>query len=354
MRSLMPRCAAVPRARMIETVLNQLAAGKGLSIDDAQAVFEQVMQGRCSDVQIAALLTALRVKGETVEELVGAVEAMRHHLVPIDAGRDDILDTCGTGGDESGTFNVSTAAALVAAAAGAAVVKHGNRGVSSASGSSDVLEALGVRVDVGPDVVARCIRELSFGFCFAPVFHRAMHYAAPVRKQLRFRTLFNLAGPLANPVRPAYQLLGVGQPELAELMAEAIRRLGIRQAFVVWGADGMDEVTLSGTTRVFDVRPDSIRQSQWKPDDFALPVRLIDEIRVASPGESAQVIRAILDGRPGAHRDVVLANAAAALWVAGKAEGLVDGVQRAAAAIDAGKAAHLLDRLVAVTNETTH
>jgi anthranilate phosphoribosyltransferase len=322
-----------------------------LSAAEAEAVFEQVMQGRCSDVQIAALLTGLRVKGETVDELLGAVRALRRHAAPVETGRDDVLDTCGTGGDGSGTFNVSTAAALVAAAAGAVVAKHGNRGVSSASGSSQVLEALGVRVDVGGEVVRRSIAELGFGFCFAPRFHGAMRYAAPVRRELRFRTIFNLAGPLANPARPGFQLVGVGRVELAEIMAAALERLGTRRAFVVCGAEGVDEVALWGTTTVLDVQPGSIRRLQWTPDDFGLAACESERLRVHSPEESARVIRAILAGQRGPHRDVVLANAAAALWVAGMAEGLLDGVRRAAEAIDQQRAAGLLDRLIALTNE---
>jgi len=262
-----------------------------------------------------------------------------------------VLDTCGTGGDESGTFNISTAAALVAAATGAVVAKHGNKSVSSSSGSSELLEGLGVRIDAGPALVARCLDELGFGFCYAPVFHGAMRHAAPVRKELRFRTIFNLAGPLANPARPRFQLLGVGRCELALTMAEALRQLGIRRAAVVTGSDGMDEVTLTGPTSVVEVQADEVRRTEWQPEDFGLPACRLEDLRVSTPEESVAVVRAILAGGAGPPRDVVLANAAAALWVAEKAGSLVEGVRRAAASIDQGKAAALLERLIALTNE---
>jgi anthranilate phosphoribosyltransferase len=336
---------------MIENVLKQLAEGTDLSAVQAQAAFEQVMRGACTPVQIASLLTALRVKGETVEELVGAARALRQHATLVETGRDDVLDTCGTGGDETGTLNISTAAALVAAAAGAVVAKHGNRSVSSASGSSELLEGLGVRIDVGPERVAQCIRELGFGFCFAPVFHGAMRHAAPVRKELRFRTIFNLAGPLANPAQPSYQLLGVARPELVELMAGALQLLGTRRAAVVCGSDGMDEVTLTGPTSVCEVAGKVLRPTRWQPADFGLAACRLEDLKVDSPGESVEVVGDVLAGRPGPPRDVVLANAAAALWVAEKADSLVDGVQLAAEAVDHGKAARLLARLVAFTNE---
>ena len=342
------------RTRMntpIEHTLEKLSEGASLSEAEAQDAFTLVMRGECTAAQIASLLTALRVKGESVEELVGAVRALRHHATPVGIDRDDVLDTCGTGGDVSGTFNISTAAALVAAAAGAVVVKHGNRSVSSSSGSSELLEGLGVRIDGGPEVVARCTRELGFGFCFAPLFHTAMRHAAPVRKELRFRTLFNLAGPLANPVRPSFQLLGVGRPELAELMGESLRRLGIRHAVIVCGGGRLDEVTLTGPTSVVEVRAKELRAIQWHPHGFGLTECRLEELQVSSPAESVEVVRAILEGAPGARRNVVLANAAAALWVAGRAENLREGVALAAEAIDQRKAADLVARLITLTNE---
>lgn len=336
---------------MIHQILGKLASSEDLSVEEARVAFESVMQGQCTEAQIAALLTALRVKKETVDEIVGAAEALRRHVTPIEVGRADLLDTCGTGGDGAATFNISTAAALVTAAAGVPVAKHGNRSVSSSSGSADVLSALGVNVEVAPDVVARCIRELGFGFCYAPILHVAMRHAAPVRRQLRFRTIFNLVGPLTNPARAGYQLLGVGRPDIAEKLAQALGRLGTRHALVVCGEDGLDEVSLSRPTNVYDVRGNQLRTHRWAAEDFGLAACDNDKLVVSSPEQSAEVVREVLNGRHGPQRDIVLANAAAALMAAERVDELRIGVRMAAEAIDQGQAIELLGRLITLTNE---
>jgi anthranilate phosphoribosyltransferase len=307
------------------------------------------MQGDCPDAQIAAFLTALRMKGETVEEIVGAASVMREHVTRINTGRDDLLDTCGTGGDALSTFNISTATALVAAACGVPVAKHGNRSFSGVSGSAEALQELGVNIEVGVPVVEQCIREVGVGFCYAPLLHPSMRHAVPVRKQLRFRTIFNILGPLTNPAQAQHQLLGVSRRELVEKLGEALSRLGTRHAFVVCGHDGLDEVTLTGPTFVAEVRDGATHTHQWHPQDFGLPACRLEDLRVDSATESASRIRDVLGGTPGPSRDIVLANAAAGLLVAGHVSDLRTGVERAAHAIDAGRASRVLQSLVELT-----
>jgi anthranilate phosphoribosyltransferase len=267
-------------------------------------------------------------------------------MVRLDTGGRAVLDTCGTGGDGQGTLNISTAAALVAAGCGVAVVKHGNRGVSSASGSADVLLALGVKIDAELDQVGRCLREAGMAFCFAPRFHPAMRHVAEVRKRLRFRTLFNLIGPLANPAGATHQLIGVGRPELLEVLAESLARLGTTRAFLVCGQDGLDEVSLSGPTLVRQVTPDGVRVLEWTPEDFDLPRCTTADLQVRGAQESADRIRAVLAGEPGPAAQVVIANAAAALLASGSVASLPEGVARAALALRNGQAQRVLERLV--------
>jgi anthranilate phosphoribosyltransferase len=305
-----------------------------------------MLDGAAADADVAALLTALSIKGESAGELAAAARVLREHMVRLETGRDDVLDTCGTGGDGSGTFNVSTATALVVAGAGVPVVKHGNRAVSGRSGSADVLAALGIRVEGGADFARRCLDYAGLGFCLAPQFHPAMRHVAAVRRRLGFRTLFNCLGPLLNPAGAPYQLLGVGRPEWLDPLAGALARLGIRRAFVVCGSDGLDEVTLGGPTWVREVRGGEVIAREWTPRDFDLEPSSRAELCVETSEQSARTIEGILDGQSGPATRVVLANAAAALLAVGRVAGLAEGVDRAAQAVGSGAARRVLHRLV--------
>lgn len=319
------------------------------------SVMEQAMQvlmtGRADAAEAAAFLTALRMKGESPDELATAARVLRRHMEPLDIRNLPAVDTCGTGGDQTGTLNLSTAAAFVVAGCGVPVVKHGNRAVSSRSGSADVLTALGVRVDVPPAIALLCLEEGGMAFCFAPRYHPAMRHVARVRQALGFRTLFNLLGPLCNPAGVRYQLLGVGRPELLDLMANTLLRLGSGEAFVVHGSDGLDEVSLTGPTIVRWVRQSGLDHLIWAPEDFGLPRHSLEEIRVADAAESAARIRTVLAGQHGPDRDFVLANAAAVLVLVRAASDLRDAVARAAEAIDSGKALAVLQKLIRLTTE---
>jgi anthranilate phosphoribosyltransferase len=295
------------------------------------------------------LLLALREKGEAVEEIAGAAAALRQHMTRIHSRRDELLDTCGTGGDGTRTFNISTAAALVAAAAGVAVAKHGNRRITSACGSADVLAALGVNIEAGSDVVERCLDELGICFCFAPQLHPAMKRVAAIRRALGVPTVFNLLGPLSNPAGAPYQLLGVGRGELRGKLAHALQRLGARRAAVVSGRDGMDEVTLADATDVHLVEGDQVQPTQWTPEDFGVDRADRAALLAATPDESAALIRRVLLGEAGPPRDIVVANAAAGLWLARREPSLRQCAERAREAIDSRAAAELLDRLVEFT-----
>src|SRR5947209_4644104 len=329
-------------------VLPALLDRQPLAPDTLRRVMDDVLAGRCPETDIAVFLAALRVKGETAEELAAAAGVMRERMVPLVTGRDDVLDTCGTGGDGAGTFNLSTAAAFVAAAAGVPVVKHGNKAASSRSGSSaDVLRELGVPMACDPDVARRSLERFGLVFCFAPHFHPALGRLADLRRRLGVRTLFDLLGPLANPAKAAYQLLGVGRPELLDPMAGALARLGVRRAFLVCGDDGLDEVSLAGPTAVREVHDGRVSALRWTPDDFGLNGCDPADLRVPDPGASAAAIRAVFAGKPGPARRVVVANAAVALLAAGRAADLRDGVRQAESVIDSGQVAQLLERLQA-------
>ncbi|HTM56372.1 MAG TPA: anthranilate phosphoribosyltransferase [Pirellulales bacterium] len=335
---------------MIESTLGRLAGGENLSQDEMADTIEAIVEGKWTDGQIGILLTALRAKGETAEEIAGAALALRRHMTPIRTNLPGIVDTCGTGGDGSGTFNISTAAALVTAAAGVPVAKHGNRRMTSKSGSADVLAELGVNVEASVELVEQSLKQLGICFCFAPLLHPSMKRVSQVRHQLGMPTIFNLLGPLVNPATAPYQVVGVGKAELRGVIAEALRLLGTRRSIVVQGEDGLDEVTLSGPTRVTEVTSEGLRNFSWTPSDFGLEPDSLERLRVETPAESATKIRDVLDGTPGPARDVVLINAAAALWVAGKAETLLECVDLAATAIDLGAASELLKRLAHLTN----
>lgn len=325
----------------IQHALERLVAGHDLDAMEAYAAFGGIMDGQCSEAEIAALLTALRVKGEAVAEIVGAARAMAERATVIPVKHHALLDTCGTGGDQLHTFNISTATAFVVAACGVPVAKHGNRGVSSSSGSADVLEQLGVNISLAPEAVAKCIEEVGIGFCFAPLCHSAMKHAAPVRKQLKFRTIFNLLGPLTNPARAQYQLLGTGKREAAHRLARALAELGRKHAYVVCGADQLDEVSLWGTTTAYEVTGSQVIEHHWTPATFGLSECRVEDLQVESPAESAAVIRNVFSGQNLPARNIVLANAAVALLAAEREEDLRKAVQRAAEAIDSGAVARV-------------
>ena len=330
-------------------------------MEDMAAAIDAVMRGEIDEPRIALLLTALRAKGETVDELAGAAAAMRTHMTPVRSTRADLLDTCGTGGDASGTFNISTAAALVAAGAGIPVAKHGNRSITSRSGSADVLTELGINVEADVEVIEACLNEVGICFCFAPKLHPAMRHVAPVRRKLGVPTIFNLLGPLCNPASAPRQLLGSGRRETARMLAAALERLGTERAIVVTGSDGLDEVTLAGPTHVIEVMgpgklptegaaPSELREFAWTPADFGLERRDLTPLHVDEPQQSAAMIREVLKAAPGPARDIVVANAAAALWVAGKVDTPAAGAKLAAEAIDSGAAAHVLAQWAIVSH----
>jgi len=335
----------------LSTVVAAVFEQRDLSDADMQRAVAAMMDGRCQEAEIASVLTALRCRGETVPQLVGAARAMRERACRIPTRRQGLLDTCGTGGDGLHTFNISTATALVAAAAGVPVAKHGNRSATSRSGSADVLEALGVSLALSPEQVGACIDELGIGFCFAQSVHGAMKHVAPVRKQLGFRTIFNLLGPLTNPAGADFQLVGASRVSLAKLLAGALCELGVKHALVVCGNDELDEVSLWGETTVFEVRGGTMRQQAWTADLLGLPACTASELRVDSPAESAACIREVLEGAPDSTRHIVLANAAAALVAAGRVPSPREGVEIAAEAIDSGRAALLLEHFAARTRQ---
>jgi anthranilate phosphoribosyltransferase len=330
----------------INTAIDHVHAGRHLSMQQMESVMGQIMDGLCDEEQIALLLTGLHDKGETVEEVAGAAAAMRRQMTPIRSRRTGLLDTCGTGGDGSKTFNISTTAALVAAAAGVPVAKHGNRGMTSRSGSADVLAALGVNIEADVACVEACLDELGICFCFAPLLHKAMKHVAPVRKKLGTPTVFNILGPLVNPAAAPFQLLGVGRSALQPLMAETLLLLGTKHAVIVHGADGLDEVSISGPTHVIEALGGRLRHFDWTPADFGLEAAGIETMLVTGPEESAAMIRGVLDNRPGPPRDIVIANAAAALWTARRDPSPRKSAQIAANAIASGAARELLDRLI--------
>ena len=325
--------------------IEQLLAGKPLTREQARDVMNQVMAGESTPVQIAGLLIALRAKGETVEEMAGFVDSMRAHATPLSVP-EGTIDTCGTGGDRAGTFNISTAAALVAAGAGIPVAKHGNRAASSRCGSADVLEALGVDITLGPDGVRRCIDVAGVGFCFAPTFHPAMRHAGPARRELGVRTVFNVLGPLANPGRVRRQALGVGAPTLAPLMVRVLKDLGHERALVFFGEDGIDELTTTQPSRVFELKDGVVSEYELEPQELGIPRGRSEDLRGGTPPENAQLLRQVLDREAGPRRDIVLLNAAAAIIAAGRVNDWKEGLAMARESIDSGRARQALNRLV--------
>jgi anthranilate phosphoribosyltransferase len=327
--------------------LSKIAAHEPLSADEAAEAMRRVMAGEATPGQLGGLLMGLRTKGETVDELDGLARTMLAFAHPVDA-RTPVVDTCGTGGDRRGTFNISTIAAIVVAGAGVPVAKHGNRAASSHCGSADLLEALGVRIDLGPEGVERCLVEAGIAFMFAPVFHPAMAHAGPVRRELRVPTAFNFLGPLTNPARPFAQVVGVSDPRMVPLVAEVLARRGVR-AKVFRGSDGLDELTTTGPSTVFEVAGEGVRESTLDPEDVGLGPASPDDLLGGDVEASAAIARSILDGEGGPRRDVVLLNAAAALEVAGAVATMSEGVAVAARAVDSGAAAATLERWAAVS-----
>lgn len=332
-------------------LLATLMDRRPLSADRMRGAIREMMEGLWDESRIAAFLTALRHKGETGEEIAAAAAVLRDHMVRLDVGGIEVLDTCGTGGDGSGTFNISTAAALVAAGAGVPVVKHGNRAASGHTGSADVLAAWGFELDSDPACARRCLKQAGLAFCFAPRFHPAMRHVAAARRRMGFRTLFNCLGPLANPAGACYQLIGVGHLDWLEPLADAVRRLGTRRALLVHGRDGMDEVSLAGPTLVREIRNGQVSSWEWNAKEFDLAPCSLKELRVDGPHESADRILAILNGEESPAARVVWANASAALFAADKAETPAQGVDQARDAIATGKARAVLARLLACSQK---
>ena len=338
---------------MILEVLTKLLDGKQLSRAEAREVMGEIMRGEATPAQIGGFLVALRAKGETPDEIAGCAEAMREHVLPVRPRRSDLVDTAGTGGDGAHTINISTAAALVAASAGAAVAKHGNRAVSSACGSADVLEALGFTLDQEPDRIARSIDELGFGFLFAPSHHPAMRHAAPVRKDLATRTVFNVLGPLTNPAGARAQVVGVYSPQLVRTIAEVLASLGASRAFVVHGAGGIDELSPAGSNLVAEVVEGSVRERELDPEsELGLPRCSVEELRGGAPEENAAAIREVFAGADGGRRSAVLLNAAGAIAAGGHAADLREGLELARETVDSGAAAERLERLITFSRET--
>jgi anthranilate phosphoribosyltransferase len=331
----------------MQDTLARLLDGHDLTRAEAREAMDSIMSGEASPALIGGFLVALRLKGETADEIAGCAEAMRAHVLAVNPQRDDLVDTAGTGGDGGRTFNISTAAALVAAAAGAGVAKHGNRAVSSSSGSADVLEALGFTLELPPDRIAQSIDELGFGFLFAPTHHPAMKHAAPVRKELAARTVFNVLGPLTNPAGARAQVVGVYSADLVQTIAEVLAALGARRAFVVHGAAGIDELSPAGPNLVCEVVDGDVKEREIDPLDLGVPRCAPEELRGGSPEENAQAIRDVFAGADGGRRDAILLNAAGAIAAGGHAADLQEGLELAREAVESGAAGERLEALIA-------
>ena len=344
----------------IVAAIRRVVEGNHLNRSEAESVMETLMSGQATDAQIASFLTALRMKGETVEELIGFARVIRSRVSAVRPSahvgaalsgteREMLVDTCGTGGDATGTFNISTATAFVVAGAGVRVAKHGNRSVSSLCGSADVVEALGIRIDLSPEAVGRCIDEAGIGFLYAPLLHTAMRYVMLARREIQIRTVFNLLGPLCNPAQAAAQVVGVYGEKLTEMMAQVLCALGSQRAFVVHGSDGLDEITITGESKVSEVREGKVLTYYVAPEDFGLRRAPIEEIHGGDARRNAEIIREILSGSGGPKRDVVVLNAAAGLVAGGKARTLMEAVEIARASIDSGQAHASLERLISLS-----
>ena len=334
---------------MIVDATRKIIGGGRLSFDDAAAVMGEIMDGSPTPAQFGAFVAALSVRGETSEEIAGMATVMRARALRVDAG-DNLVDTCGTGGDGQNTYNISTAAAFVVAGAGGKVAKHGNRAATSQCGSADVLEALGVKIDLPPEAVAECIRRAGVGFMFAQTYHPAMKFAAPLRREIGIRTVFNVLGPLTNPTGAKRQVLGVGRPDLVGTMAEVLSRLGAEHALVVHGKEGLDELSISGPTLVADARDGRVSRYEIEPGDVGLEPSPIEAIAGGDPEHNASIVRSVLGGEKGPRRDVLLINAGAGIFAAGLAPDIAGGVRLAAESIDGGRARAALESLVELSN----
>lgn len=336
---------------MIKNAIDKVVGGQHLSEDEAAALMDNIMSGNATDAQIGSFITALRIKGETVEEITGFARVMRQKATPVRTSHPEVLDTCGTGGDGSQTFNISTTVAFVVAAAGIPVAKHGNRSVSSKSGSADVLEALGININLTPEQVGECIDRLGIGFLFAPALHGAMKYAIGPRREIGIRTVFNILGPLTNPAGAQCQVLGVYDPALTEVMAGVLANLGTRSAFVVHGAGGLDEVSVIGPTKVSEVRAGEVITYYLDPREYGFEYAQPRELKGGTAEENAVITRSILAGQKGPARDIVLLNAALALVAAGSVKTIDEGIAKAALAIDSGASAEKLRELAELSRE---
>lgn len=330
----------------IDKLVNRVDLSEAQTIE----VMNQIMTGEATPLQVAAFLTALRMKGESVDEITGAARVMREKAHRVKVGAKTVLDTCGTGGDQKGTFNISTTSAFVLAGAGVIVAKHGNRSVSSQSGSADVLGALGVKVDAPKERVEQCIATIGIGFLFAPLLHEAMKYAVQPRRDIGIRTIFNILGPLTNPAMATHQLIGIYNGELVAVIAHVLKKLGSARAMVVHGLEGLDEISLCGSTRVAELRDGEVKEYVVEPEQFGLKCCALEKLHGGDAERSAGIVRGVLEGRPGPARDVVLLNSGAALYVSGSAATIQDGIRLAAQSIDSGKARQKLADLVAMTN----
>ncbi|HAS17939.1 MAG: anthranilate phosphoribosyltransferase [Nitrospirae bacterium RIFCSPLOWO2_02_42_7] len=335
---------------MIKEAITKLVEKTDLTGVETETVMEEIMSGLATQAQIASFLTALRIKGETVEEITGAARVMRSKATRINVAAHNIVDTCGTGGDRSHTFNISTSAAFVVAGAGVTVAKHGNRSVSSACGSADVLKALGVNIDIQPERVEKCVNEIGIGFLFAPVHHPAMRYAIGPRQEIGIRTMFNILGPLTNPAGASCQIIGVYSAHLTETLAHVLLNLGSTHCMVVHGSDGLDEITITGETRVSEGRKGKVRTYQIRPGDYGIKTGTIEDIKGGNADDNAGILKKILEGEMGQRRDIVLLNAAAGIFVGGKASDLNSAIRVAEESIDSGKALAKLEALKRATN----
>ena len=334
----------------IRQAIDKLVNRVDLSEAETIEVMNQIMTGEATPLQVAAVLTALRMKGETVDEITGAARVMREKAHRVNVGSKTVLDTCGTGGDQKGTFNISTTSAFVIAGAGVNVAKHGNRSVSSQSGSADVLGALGVKVDAPRERVEQCIAKIGIGFLFAPLLHEAMKYAVQPRRDIGIRTIFNILGPLTNPAMATHQLIGIYSGELLAAIAHVLKNLGSMRAMIVHGLEGLDEISLCGPTKVAELRDGQVREYTVEPGQFGFKSCQLEELHGGNAAQSALIVRSVLEGKPGPARDVVLLNSGAALYVGGRAATIADGIGLAAESIDSAKARQKLEQLVEMTN----
>jgi len=336
---------------MIRKMIAKVTEGESLTEEEMRKVISEIMEGKATSAQIASFLTALRMKGETVEEITGCAKEMLNRASSFDLSEDVLVDTCGTGGDGSNTFNISTAVAFVVAGVGLVVAKHGNRALSSRCGSADVLEVLGVKLDISLEKLKECLKRIGIGFLFAPLYHRAMKYALGPRQEIGIRTIFNILGPLANPLRANVRLLGVYHPSLTEPLARVLKNLGVKGAFVVHGEDGLDEISLSARTRITQLKEGKIRTYYIKPEDLGMRRVSQEAIRGGDGKENARILRSILEGEEkGAKREIVLLNSAACLVAADMAKDLKEGIEMARESIDSGRAKEKLEMLIALTN----